>query len=371
MGTYKVIQDIEAEDKLLGPLTLKQFIFAGVALMCGYLNFLFISRGAPFMMAFFVPPMIFFGFMSWPWSRDQPTEIWLLAKLRFLVKPRKRIWDQSGLKELVTITAPKRDEKVYTNNLTEGEVKSRLKALANTIDSRGWAIKNVNVNLFSQPQYVLETESDRLIDPSTLPKEVANYDVTLSDDILDEQNNPVAQNLDRMIHTSSAQHRQQIVAQMKGHKTDNSQPADYWFMNQSSAAPPPGQAIFDGSQTILPGVQPTTSGSGPVTDEEQALLTKLHRKKGKESAAFGHMKTIAPPGTKPALHAQAEHSKTKHPASPHQKPDHKAQTTPNTPDPAILELAKNDDLTVATIARQAKKHKGDDLTDGEVVISLR
>lgn len=25
MATYKVLQDIEAEDKLLGPLTLKQF----------------------------------------------------------------------------------------------------------------------------------------------------------------------------------------------------------------------------------------------------------------------------------------------------------------------------------------------------------
>ena len=31
MAVYKVIQDIEAEDKLLGPLTLKQFIFAVIA----------------------------------------------------------------------------------------------------------------------------------------------------------------------------------------------------------------------------------------------------------------------------------------------------------------------------------------------------
>ncbi len=36
MATYKVLQDIEAEDKLLGPLTLKQFIFAVVTLaFCG------------------------------------------------------------------------------------------------------------------------------------------------------------------------------------------------------------------------------------------------------------------------------------------------------------------------------------------------
>lgn len=38
------------------------------------------------------------------------------------------------------------------------------------------------------------------------------------------------------------------------------------------------------------------------------------------------------------------------------------------PDPAILQLASNDDLDVATLARQANKHK-EELRD-EVVISL-
>lgn len=365
MGTYKVIQDIEAEDKLLGPLTLKQFIFAGIALMCGYFSFLFATKGVPFMIIFFLPPMVFFGFMAWPWSREQPTEVWLLAKLRFLVKPRRRIWDQSGLKELVTITAPKHEEKTYTNGLTEGEVKSRLKALANTIDSRGWAIKNVNVNLFSQPQYALDTNSDRLIDPSILPKEVANYDVTLSDDILDEQNNPTAQNLDRMIHASSAQHREQVVSQMKqgDQQLPQDQPADYWFMNQTAASVPAGQVVFDGSATILPGVQPQSSTpTTATTPDEQALLAKLHSGKGKKRAAYGHMRTINPAGT-----AAQESSKSR----PSADTASGAPTSPRTPDPAILELANNDDLNVATLARQASKQKENDLSDGEVVIPLR
>ncbi len=38
MATYKVIQDIEAEDKFLGPLTLKQFIFGAAAVFFGYLS---------------------------------------------------------------------------------------------------------------------------------------------------------------------------------------------------------------------------------------------------------------------------------------------------------------------------------------------
>ncbi len=39
MSTYKVIQDIEAEDKLLGPLTLRQFIYAAVVLVMGFVAF--------------------------------------------------------------------------------------------------------------------------------------------------------------------------------------------------------------------------------------------------------------------------------------------------------------------------------------------
>jgi hypothetical protein len=42
------------------------------------------------------------------------------------------------------------------------------------------------------------------------------------------------------------------------------------------------------------------------------------------------------------------------------------------PKPAILELANNDDLSVATIARQAnKRQQPSDINDGEVVIPLR
>src|SRR6266567_710266 len=107
MSTYKVIQDIEAEDKLVGPLTLRQFIYAGIAALSGYLGFLFASKGAAFMLAVFVPVTLICGFFAFPWGRDQPTEIWALAKIRFALKPRKRIWDQSGTRDLVTITVPK------------------------------------------------------------------------------------------------------------------------------------------------------------------------------------------------------------------------------------------------------------------------
>ena len=84
MATYKVIQDIEAEDKLLGPLTLKQFVYAGVTAICLYASFLALTKHVTFLLAIFLPPGLLTGFLAFPWKRDQPTEVWAVAKIRFL-----------------------------------------------------------------------------------------------------------------------------------------------------------------------------------------------------------------------------------------------------------------------------------------------
>src|SRR5262249_30694774 len=161
--------------------------------------------------------------------------------IRFMIKPRRRIWDQTGAKELVTITAPKKIERQLTNGLNQEEVQSRLTALASTIDSRGWAVKNVNVNMSTLPPVAAMDDSDRLVQASSLPQEVSTVDVRPSDDILDASANPVAQHFDSMISEASAAHRQQIMSQMQqsGQPQNGAQqpPADYWFMHQPASVP--------------------------------------------------------------------------------------------------------------------------------------
>src|SRR5579864_40851 len=113
MAVYKVIQDIEAEDKLLGPLTLKGFIYAAIAGTCAFIEFRLLLIGTPIkylFMLMFALPMILFGVLASPLGREQPTEVWLLSRIKFFLKPHKRIWDQAGMEELVTITAPKHQE---------------------------------------------------------------------------------------------------------------------------------------------------------------------------------------------------------------------------------------------------------------------
>lgn len=376
MATYKVIQDIEAEDKLLGPFTLRQFIYliiVAVSLFIGYR----LALVQWFLVLPLLPHTIFFALLAAPIGREQSSEIWLLAKIRFIIKPRRRIWDQTGIKELVTITAPKKIEKTLTKQLSQTEVRSRLETLANTIDSRGWAIKNVNVNLFAQAAYANMGNSDRLVDASTIPQQVPSFDVTPGDDMLDERNNPTAQNLDKMINASSKARRNQLVAQMKqasqppaggqpgpASQQPSSQPGA-GFMGTAGAMPQP--ASFPGSNLVTPQLPPAQQqpaqrpqSSRPLSEEE--LLEKIHAEKEKPKN-YGHMRVIKP------IEEQEAETKAKA-AQAAQQPAAPPPVTPP-PDPAILELANNDDLNVATIAREAHKQtKGKQLPDDEVVISL-
>lgn len=365
MSTYKVIQDIEAEDHILGPLTLRQFIFAIIAIVCFYFSYLVMAKGVPYLAAIFLPPGLVAGFFAFPFGKDQPTEIWALAKIRFLFKPRKRIWDQSGVKELVTVTAPKKVEEQRTNGLSQTEVRSRLSALANTLDSRGWAIKNVNVNMYNQPTVSpMGMSSDRLIDVGNIAREVPSYDIQASDDIMDAVNNPIAQQFDQLINASSREHRQQLVDMLRQNSqaatatsSGTPHPENYWFLNQSPVQPGAGQAMFADPSVVSPG----DSGSGAVaqaaepTAAEEELAERLKAEHDKPDVAFGHLKTLQPIGSQPAKAA----------ATPAQT----AQPTPQQRADTAM-LARNDDLNIATLSRVANRQDKAQSGDNEVVITL-
>jgi hypothetical protein len=353
VATYKLIQDIEAEDKILGPLTLRQFIFALITAFFAYLCFISIVKHIPFLLVLFAPPMILGAFFAFPFGRDQPTEIWALAKLRFLFKPRRRIWDQSGVKELVTITAPKKVERVYTDGLSQTEVQSRLKALANTIDSRGWAVKNVNITSYA-PNPLAAASSDRLLDINAIPDTVPDSGMQAGDDMLDTQNNPIAQQFDSMIAQSSQKYRQQLVAEM------------------NSTAPTPqavSQAAFQPSWFFM-GSNNATAPASPAaatpTADEAALAAQIHASKASSrQASYGNLRTLQPLGANPQPVVVAA---TPTPTTPIPQQPASAMTAPA--HPAILALANNDDLNVSTLAREAEKAKSNTSGDNEVVIAL-
>lgn len=342
MATYKVLQDIEAEDKFLGPLTLKQCIFAAIAIVSAYLSFVFVSKGLWVLIFLLLPIMVVTGFLALPWGRDQPTEVWLLAKIRFMFKPRKRIWDQTGIQELVKITAPPKVAEFLSDNLSQTEVRSRLEALASTIDSRGWAIKGS----LGQPAFATANSSDRLVDASTLPAVSTGMDDLPSTDMFDS---PLASQIGSQISNSTAQYKASAATTLQNTVASagtSSVPTDnLWFMNQPSVVSP-GQATF-GTQTAAPAADDTlsplfSSSASHLDPNDAAALNEIKQKHSSQSQNFRNHKSINPGGPTPSQTA----------------------TPPVTapPSPATIELARNNDRTVDSLAREAG--------DGEVVVSL-
>ncbi|MCA9329890.1 PrgI family protein [Candidatus Saccharibacteria bacterium] len=346
MATYKVLQDIEAEDKFLGPLTLKQFIFAAIAIVCCYLSVIFLTKGIWVLVFPMVPIIMVTGFLAFPWGRDQPTEVWLLAKIRFMFKPRKRIWDQAGIQELVKITAPpQKDPEYYSDNLSQNEVHDRLKALASTIDSRGWAVKGVGM---SQASELIQQSSDRLVNASVLPQAIDADDPA---DVNDMFNNQRVGNIDSQITSSDNLHRQDIVDKMQNTQDTKLPSENFWFMNQSSNSMP-GITNFSTStkqNTPEQDFLPPSMRKQPTLDNEDAkILNTLKSNKIKHKQTLHNHKTIDP---------------DRHNNFGYQSPSPVTVVT----NPVTIELAGNNDRNIESLAREANKTQAD---DGEVVISL-
>ncbi len=340
MAVYKVIQDIEAEDKLIGFLTLKGFIYAAIAAVSMFLEFRLLIAGSlgpirwPIMLLL-LGPIILFGVLASPLGREQPTEIWLLSRIKFFFKPHKRTWDQSGINHLVTITAPKRIERNLVKNLSQTEVKSRLQALAGTLDSRGWSVKSTVLDSSVGTTYLTNgSDSDRLIGPSNLRQDEPVIDVHEADDIMDEQNNPTAQKFANMMQQADDKRKKEIVSKINAARTGGT---DTTFLDTQIQAGG-SSTTFVGTKIVAPNPSmDDTATDNSLTPAEQELLERKHREEAEIESKLP--KTF-----------RGEAIKLQRPNQPPAP-----QVTPEV-QAAKLELAQSgNDLSVASIAHLANR----------------
>ncbi|MBQ5389881.1 MAG: PrgI family protein, partial [Clostridia bacterium] len=78
MAQYKVPQDVEADDKLLGPFSFRQFVYL---LIAGVLIALAVAFFQLFPLLAVIPilPAFFFLVLALPLKKDQPMETYLAA----------------------------------------------------------------------------------------------------------------------------------------------------------------------------------------------------------------------------------------------------------------------------------------------------
>ncbi|MDO4746974.1 MAG: PrgI family protein [Candidatus Saccharibacteria bacterium] len=145
MAQYKVPQDVEADDKLIGPLIFRQFVYL---LICGGLIALAVGLFQIFPMLAIIPVpfLLFFGALALPLKKDQPMETYLAALLSYYLKPRSRKWEPGQKNNMILITAPKIEEDNRARDITGEEATHRLSFLADIVDTEGYAIKGVANN---------------------------------------------------------------------------------------------------------------------------------------------------------------------------------------------------------------------------------
>lgn len=143
MATYKVPQDVEADDKLLGPFSFRQFIYLMIVFGL-FLLLVGLFQIFPLLVIIPIPFMIFFTILALPLKKDQPMETYLAALVSFYTKPKKRYWMPGQSESTILITTPKKTEPSRARNIDPEDASHRLSFLSELVDTEGRAIKNAN-----------------------------------------------------------------------------------------------------------------------------------------------------------------------------------------------------------------------------------
>lgn len=199
MAQYKVPQDVEADDKLIGPFSFRQFVYLIIALLAGAMAW-GLYQLFPLLVVIPVPIIVFFGALALPLRKDQPMEVYLAAMVSYYLKPHKRLWDPDGVESLIEITVPKTIEARRTKDLSQSDAQQRFGYLAEIVDSQGWAVRGQTSGTVQAPNSSMNTDS--------------YYAAQQAEDILDN-NYGVAQSLDYMIGKSDERRREQMLENMR------------------------------------------------------------------------------------------------------------------------------------------------------------
>jgi len=318
MAVYTVPQDVEADDKLIGPFSFRQFIYlviVALAIMMAWgLAQLFIPLAIiP------LPVIVFFGALALPLRKDQPMEIYMAAMVSFFLKPHRRLWDPDGIDSLIEITAPKIIEYSRVKDLSTNEAERRFSYLAGIVDSQGWAIRGAGVQ-----------------GPNSAMTSDAYFEAQGVQDVLDNDASTSLSLSDKLDKSDALRH-QNAINIMNNKIVPVSQPIR---TSQPMQTMPSPSSYFGGVPMTEPTVapEPTEIKGKPIEYNPYPSIRQS---------------VIEPIGqAKPVVEA-------------------KTNTSAKVVSAGIINLASNTDLSIAAIAREANRIQAKDDMKNEVLIKLR
>lgn len=390
MARYKVPQDVEADDKLLGPFSFRQCVYI---LIAGILIAMAVGlfQIFPALVIIPLPPALFLLILALPLKKDQPMETYVAALISYWIKPRKRVWTPGQRNSTIEISAPKIVEAPRTRNLTSDEATHRLSFLASIVDTEG-----------------------RAINGESAVKDDINAEAAATPDIFETSR---FSDLGRTMNRDENARRAAVVSEMRSAIEENS----------SLGAPPPSRTTIPAAPISAPTSSVSSLGSAKPTSLPRAYQTQSSPLAQPEfsSAAVVRPTSSASPSPQPS----AKSASASNPAVPHrdlydfvsnleaknptthaessnsertanesqlgktnlsekstaksqnsetatvtQQNDKKSTQTspsPKSSDQAIIDLATNSDYSIATIQKEASRiNKKNERQPGEVFISL-
>jgi hypothetical protein len=138
---YKVPQNIDMPDRILGPLTMLQFVYAVVGGGAAYVAFMALpyplSYAAAILIGMLTLAIVFLK------VNERPFMHFLLSALQFIGKPKQRTWQKgdSGNMEVEIYKAPKKD---LPSNLPHKNVDPKaFEEIAKRVDTPGAEITRI------------------------------------------------------------------------------------------------------------------------------------------------------------------------------------------------------------------------------------
>jgi hypothetical protein len=240
------------------------------------------------------------------------------------------MWDPDGVDATIEITSPKNMEYQLTKDISQIEAEQRIGYLAKIVDTQGWSIRGTGSR----------TPNNSMITD-------AYYSAQQVEDIMDEDSATVRA-LNQKLQMSEAKHHKDALGIMTGKS-------------------PVPQTIFQ------PQVQSNSTDyfGNPITpvqaqniQEDASIVSQLDYDPYPEDM---RQTVISPVSEKPKPQPESQPEQKQTP--PIEKPEPSTSEKPLTAD--IINLANNPDLSIETIAREAKRiHKRQDSSE-EVFVSLR
>lgn len=135
---FKVPQNIDLEDKIIGPLTLIQFVYLMIG---GAIFYIMLKTGNTTLLVFIgIPVALFALFLAFIKINDQPFSKFVITLMSYIARPKQRVWH----KELELEGTPeiKVMPKVNTEKqkpIVKAVEKSDLEKLSQILDTKGWS----------------------------------------------------------------------------------------------------------------------------------------------------------------------------------------------------------------------------------------